>query len=109
MANDKPIEHTGAPELVGNEKHHVLSSPHDLTEDVDAAYAGEYMLTVGTLRIPQYDSKGELLPRGKVLIGNPKDGPRLKLNAVDAHRFLIAGTARRVDGKRPDRVERAEA
>ena len=92
------------PEILGNESDHVFVSPHDLTEDVDPNYAGDYELIHGCVRIPQSDGKGGFTQRGKTY----RKGAKLRLGALDAHRFLQAGVVKRIDGKRPDRVEKLE-
>lgn len=90
-----------APEVIGDAKDHLFVSPHDLKEDVDEKYAGDYELTHGTIRIPQLDAKGELLPRGKVY----RAGAKLRLGALDAYRFMIAKVVKRIDGKSPDETD----
>ena len=90
-----------APEILGDGKEHLFVSPHDLTEDVDPNYAGDYELTHGTIRIPSYDGKGELLPRGKVY----RAGAKLRLGAIDAYRFLLAKVVKRIDNKTPNEID----
>ena len=93
------------PEIVGDEKAHLFVSPHDLTEDVDPAYAGEYELIHGCIRIPVADGKGGFVQRGKVY----RKGAKVRLGALDAHRMLQVGVVKRIDGKHPNSVEKTEA
>ena len=105
MANEKAeAKRTkdAAPEIIGDEKKHLFVSPHDLTEDVDPAYAGEYELIHGCIRIPVSDGKGGFVQRGRVY----RKGAKLRLSALDAHRMLQVGVVKRTDGLRPDRVEK---
>lgn len=88
------------PQIIGDEKEHLFVSPHDMTEDIDPAFAGEYELTHGNIRIPVADGKGGWLPRGKVY----RAGAKLRLGAIDAYRFLESGVVKRIDGRTPDRV-----
>jgi hypothetical protein len=89
------------PQIVGDEKEHLFVSPHDLSEDVDPNYAGEYELIHGTVRLPVSDGKGGFIPRGKVV----RAGAKLRLSALDAHRFLEAKVVKRIDGRTPDKVD----
>ena len=100
-AEPKTLALDAAPEVIGDGKQHLFVSPHDLTEDVDPRYAGDYELTHGTIRIAQHDAKGELLPRGKVY----RTGAKLRLNALDGYRFLLAKVVKRIDGKTPDETD----
>ena len=122
------------PEVLGDEKENIYVSAHDLTTDVDPAYEGEYQLIHGCIRIPVSDGKGGFIVRGKVFRGpqyedvfdeNGKpvidkktgkqaqkqitQGAKLRLNALDAYRMLQVGVVKRIDGKRPDRIEKTEA
>ena len=100
-AEPKTLALDAAPEVIGDGKQHLFVSPHDLTEDVDPNYAGDYELTHGTIRIPSYDGKGELLPRGKVY----RAGAKLRLGAIDAYRFLLAKVVKRIDNKTPNEID----
>lgn len=102
---EEPMDKNAPPRPLGSTKEHLVVSPHDLTEDVDPAYAGEYELIHGTIRVPTYDDKGELLPGGKTY----RAGQRFELNAIDAHRMLQLQVVKRVDGKRPDTAERIKS
>lgn len=105
MANEKTktdkMQAYTEPKPIGDTRKFALSSPHDLTEDVDPEYAGEYELVHGTIRVPMRDEAGVLLPTSRVF----KKGQRFELSAIDAHRMLQLKVVKRVDGKRPDSAE----
>jgi hypothetical protein len=106
-----------APEAIGDTKSHRLASPHNLTVDVDPAYAGEYELTIGTFRIGDEVLRGrQYRPETTKVNGQDvtkevlaQDGAKLRLGAIDAFRMLSAGVVKRIDGKRPDRIEQTVA
>ncbi len=108
-----------APKPIGDQHAALLKSAHDLATDVDPAWAGDYELVIGTIRIgqgenavvyrgPQYEDYEEVVQtRGSVQTIVKKqrkltDGAKLRLGAIDAFRFMQAGTVRRIDGKKPD-------
>ena len=89
------------PELLGDSNAHLLASPHDLSDDINVDWAGDYELTHGQIRLPERDEKGDFKPRGRVY----KTGARLRLGAIDAFRFMTAGVVKRIDGKKPNKIE----
>lgn len=94
-----------APQLISDDKEFLSVSPHDMTEDVDPAYAGDYQLTHGVVRIPVPDGNGGFVARGKVY----RTGAKLRLGALDAYRFLASGVVKRIDGKMPNKVAALDA
>lgn len=99
MANDKTQPAVKAeaivdapPEILGDPNEHRVEDPHKLPEDVDPAWAGEYELTLGRVRI------------GTAIY---TEGARMRLCAADGARFSALGVVKRTDGKRsPDDVKR---
>lgn len=81
------------PEIIGEARAHRLTDPHKLPEDVDPAWAGDYELTLGRVRL------GDAIYT---------EGAQMRLGAIDGHRFTALGVVKRIDGKRPDRVEKPE-
>ena len=94
-----------APQIISDDKEFLSVSPHDMNEDVDPAYAGDYVLTHGVVRIPVPDGNGGFVARGKVY----RTGAKLRLGALDAYRFLESGVVRRIDGKMPNKVAALDA
>ncbi len=112
----KQLEHEqlhAAPQAIGDAASHRLSSPHDLTENVDPAFAGDYELTVGTFRIADRIYRGRQYKQVTEIVNGKEatkevqasDGAKLRLGAIDAFRMLAAKVVRRIDGKQPAVIE----
>lgn len=90
-----------APQLVDELAAKTFAAPTaELPTDVDPDYAGVYEITHGAICIRRFDAQKNLVSKFY------RKGVRVHLSAIDGERLLALGTAKRVDGKRPDHSPR---